>query len=240
VTYMESNLVKNGQYSYIRAMNFEKLQALSFSALLIMAPMAHTAGTPVMYRYHNDQGNMVVDFQVPNAHSAKGYEILNTDGIVIEVVPRELTAEEQKMVSARDKLLAEAVAEQERLRHWDESLLLRYSTIEDIEASRKRALSSLLINVSILKSNTRSLKQQVENYQAHAADIERRGGEVDLQRLGAIEDLQGEIQATERSIADRRQEMGEVEADYQMDIDRFEQLLDVVALRRSLLANESR
>ncbi len=90
------------------------------------------------------------------------------------------------------EVLAAAEAEQERLRQWDESLLLRYSTIEDIEAARSRALSSLLINVSILKSNTRSLKQQVENYQAQAANIERRGGEVDVQRLGAIEDLQGE------------------------------------------------
>ena len=193
-----------------------------------------------MYRYLNDQGNVVVDFQVPKTDIAKGYEILNTDGIVIEIVPRELTAEERKVANAKEKLLAEAAAEQERLRLWDESLLLRYSTIEDIEASRKRALSSLLINVSILKSNTRSLKLQVENYQAHAADIERRGEEVDVRRLGAIEDLQGEIQATERSIADRKREMEEVKADYQMDIDRFEQLLDVVALRRTLLANESR
>ena len=71
--------------------------------------------------------------------------------------------------------------------------MLRYSTIEDIEAARERALRDLRIRVSILKSNKRSLKQQVENYQAQAADLERSGKEVDVERLQVIEDLQGEI-----------------------------------------------
>jgi chromosome segregation ATPase len=204
------------------------------AAALMMLLMVQLAHSRPMYRYINDQGNVVLGYQVPTGDVKKGYEVLNEDGIVVEVVARELTDEERENISAQDKVLAAAEAEKERLRQWDESLLLRYSTIEDIEAARSRALSSLLINVSILKSNTRSLKQQVENYQAQAANIERRGGEVDVQRLAAIEDLQGEIEATERSIVERSREMQDVKAKYQMDMDRFEQLLDVVALRRSM------
>ena len=217
-----------------------KTHAFSVLALLALLASAPVALARDMYRYVNDQGNVVVGYQVPTNDVKKGYEVLNEDGIVIKVVPRELTEEELENVSAQEALAKAAEAEKERLRLWDESLLLRYSTVEDIEAARTRALSSLLINVSILKSNTRSIKQQVENYQTQAADIERRGGAVDVQRLAAIEDLQGEIAATERSIADRKQEMEIVEAEYQMDIDRFEQLLDVVELRRTLLANENR
>ncbi|MEH6568543.1 MAG: hypothetical protein V7709_05680 [Halioglobus sp.] len=212
------------------------LSVLGTALLLLVTQLAHSRS---MYRYINDQGNVVLGYQVPTGDVKKGYEVLNEDGIVIEVVPRELTDEERANVSAQDKVLAAADAEKERLRQWDESLLLRYSTIEDIEAARSRALSSLLINVSILKSNTRSLKQQVENYQAQAANIERRGGEVDVQRLAAIEDLQGEIEATERSILERNREMEEVKAKFQMDMDRFEQLLDVVALRRSMHSNST-
>ena len=116
-------------------------------------------------------------------------------------------------------------------------MLLRYSTVEDIEAARDRAVGSLQINLSILKSNTRSLKHQVENYQAQAAEIERGGREVDVQRLAAIEDLQNEISAIERSIVDRTKEMADVKAEYQLDIDRFEELLHVVELRRNMIAN---
>ena len=90
------------------------------------------------------------------------------------------------------------------------------------------------IRVSILKSNKRSLRQQVETYQSQAADQERLGRSVDAAHLTAIADLQGEIESTDRSIADREEEIDAVRASFQKDIDRFEQLLEVVELRRSL------
>ena len=181
---------------------------------------------------------MVVDYQVPPEYAAKGYEVLNEEGIVIKVVPRELTEEELEQQSIREMQAAAAAAEVERLKKWDESLLLRYSTIEDIEAAQERALRDLRIRVSILKSNTRSLKQQVENYQSVAADIERSGGTVDVARLTTIEDLQSEIAATERSIVDRKREIQLVQESFEKDIGRFHMLLEVVELRRTLLVRD--
>jgi len=191
-----------------------------------------------LYRYTNDQGNMVVDYQVPPEYVPKGYEILNEKGMVIEVVPRELSEEERANRDIQVRLAEEAQAEQERLREWDETLLLRYSTIEDIEAARERALSNLRIRVSILKSNKRSLKTQVENYQAQAADQERRGQPVDVKHVTAIEELQGEIAITESDIVDRQAEIEQVSSEYEADIDRFSRLLEVVELRRSLMQKE--
>jgi chromosome segregation ATPase len=191
-----------------------------------------------MYRYYDADGKMVVDYRVPDEYLSGGYEVLNEKGIVIEVVPRDLTEEEKAQRDNEEKQRLAAEAEAERLRKWDESLLLRYSTIADIEDARERALRELRIRVSILKSNKRSLKQQVENYQAQAADLERRGQEVDLERLQTIESLQREIAATDRAIADRQLEIEQVSDAYQADIDRFGQLLEVVELRRSLLAGD--
>ena len=188
-----------------------------------------------LYRYTNNEGNMVVDDRIPGEYSARGYEVLNEEGVVIKVVPRELTEEELQQRGIEEKLAAAAVAEKERLRKWDESLLLRYSTIADIEAARERALRDLRIRVSILKSNTRSLKQQVENYQAVAADTERSGGTVDLAQLTVIEELQSEIGVTERSIIDRQAEVESVQREFQLDINRFGMLLELVELRRTLL-----
>jgi chromosome segregation ATPase len=203
--------------------------------LTLVCASAVQAG--LMYRYINDQGNVVLDYRVPASDISKGYEILNEEGVVLQVIPRTLTDEERANVSTTEQLLADAKAERERLQAWDESLLLRYSSLEDIEAARDRALGSLLINLSVLKSNTRSLKSQVENYQTQAAGIERAGMEVDVVRLAAIEDLQGEISAIERSIIDRNQEMGDVRGEYQLDLDRFKQLLGVVEMRRNMTAN---
>jgi vacuolar-type H+-ATPase subunit I/STV1 len=204
-------------------------------AALLLAPWAVSQN---LYRYTNAEGTVVVDYQVPPEYVTGGYEVLNEKGVVVKVVPRELTEQERREQDAQRLLEQRALAEEQRLREWDESLLLRYSTIADIEDARERALRELRIRVNILKSNKRSLGQQVENYQAQAADIERRGGEVDIERLQVIEDLQGEIAATDRAIADRQREIEEVSAAYQADIERFTLLLEVVELRRKLLAQE--
>ncbi|WP_189477802.1 hypothetical protein [Parahalioglobus pacificus] len=202
-------------------------------AACLLLPVASAANSE-LYRYTNAEGNVVIDHRVPPEYVSAGYEVLNERGVVMRVVPRELTEEELANRSAQERLEAEALEEQKRLREWDESLLLRYSSIEDIEAARERELRDLQIRVSILKSNKRSLRQQVETYQAQAADQERLGRSVDAAHLTAIADLQGEIESTDRSIADREEEIDAVRASFQKDIDRFEQLLEVVELRRSL------
>jgi DNA repair exonuclease SbcCD ATPase subunit len=210
----------------------------SFVLVTVAALLSPVALAASLYRYTNEEGVTVVDYQVPAAYVGKGYEILNKDGVVVEVVPRELTGEEKKVRNAQQELEFEARAEERRLREWDESLLLRYSTIEDIEAARERALRDLRIRLSILKGNKRSLKQQVESYQAQAADLERSGREVDVARISAIEDIQAEIATTDRSINDRAEEIELVSAAYQKDIERFKQLLEVVELRQTMLARQ--
>ena len=232
-----SELVKCHFGPYIKVMNYMKPRPLPAVVSVLMLFCASTVHAGLLYRYINDEGNVVIDYRVPASDIKKGYEVLSEEGVVLRVIPRELTAEERDNVSSAEKRIAQTQAERERLRAWDESLLLRYSTVEDIEAARDRALGSLLINVSILKSNTRSLKQQVENYQVQAAEIERAGRDVDVVRLAAIEDLQNEISSIDRSIVDRNREMEDVRAEYQLDIDRFEQLLHFVELRRNMIAN---
>jgi hypothetical protein len=187
-----------------------------------------------LYRYRNAEGNVVVDYQVPVESISGGYEVLNNDGMVIKVVPRALTPEERKLADAESKREQEARAEQERLREWDESLMLRYSTVDDIEDARHRAMGELQIRMSILRGNRRALKQKVEGYQTQAANMERSGMTVDVERLRSIEILQSEIESTERDIEDRQREIEELEAAFDADVERFKMLRDVIELRQTL------
>jgi hypothetical protein len=192
-----------------------------------------------MYRYTNDEGHMVVAYQVPPEFIANGYEVLSPTGALLSVVPRQLDEGEREDLDSQARRERDAAEEQARLRQWDESLLLRYSTIEDIEAARDRALRDLRIRVSILKGKLRSLKQQVENYQSLAADQERVGNSVNAEHLTAIDDLQSEIASTERAVNDRQAEIAEVETSYERDIARFSTLLEVVEMRRAMASGES-
>jgi chromosome segregation ATPase len=204
-----------------------------FVGALLLSLAAVVEAKP-LYRYRNAEGVVVVGYQVPTDSVGGGYEVLNDKGMVIKVVPRELTAEERKAKDAEEKREQEARAEQERLRAWDESLLLHYSTVADIEDAQRRALGDLQIRMSILRGNRRSIKQTVENYQAQAADTERAGKSVDVERLRTIERLQDEIATIERDILDRQQEIEELSASFQADIERFGMLQDVVKLRQTL------
>jgi hypothetical protein len=185
-----------------------------------------------LYRYINSQGVLVIDYRVPPEVVDKGYDILNADGSIYKVVPRAPTEEE--MAEQASQIYRERVAaeESERLRKWDESLLLRYSSVADIEAARERGLRDLRIRISILQSNVRSLKSQVESNQARAADIERSGGKVPEEIVSAIHDLRDEMGETERAIEEREREVEVVQQSYARDIERFSSLLDQVELRR--------
>lgn len=205
----------------------------------IVAVLAVWAASPLVqaanfYRYTNDYGSIVVDFRVPAEYVNRGYEILNDDGMVIQVVPPALTSEQRNNEQARRKRELDASLEQRRLQEWDESLLRRYSTVEDIEAARDRALRDLKIRVSILKSNRRSLRQKIENAQARVAEAERVGGKPSSTDLDMIEETKREIDSTERAIADREAQIEAVRADFWADSQRFKQLKEVVELRRSL------
>lgn len=185
-----------------------------------------------LYRYINDDGVTVINYSISPEFVRRGYEILNPDGTVFKVVPRTLTKDELANRSGEAYLAQVEAEEAERLRKWDKSLLLRYSTLDDIEAARSRALRELRIRISILRGNVSALKLRVEANQLQAANIERSGGQVPVAVVGAITVLQGEITITERSIVEREREVDVVDQGFQRDIDRFALLLDRVELRR--------
>ena len=47
-----------------------------------------------LYRYINEQGNVVIDYTIPADYVSKGYEILNSNGQVIDKIEPEATGEE--------------------------------------------------------------------------------------------------------------------------------------------------
>lgn len=191
-----------------------------------------------LYKYKDQAGIPVINDRLPPEAVALGYEVLNDEGVVIRVVPPKMTEEELALQSAQEK---EAQAKREAAvaqKARDESLLMRYSSVADIEAARERALQSIRIRVSILKSNVRSAVQQIENYQAQAASIERAGGKVDVATAEAIEAARRRLASTQKALSEREIEIDQVIADYQIDIDRFKHLEDQVELRRALTTQD--
>lgn len=193
-----------------------------------------TALAENLYRYKNDDGVTVVGWHVPAKFAGRGYEVLNPLGKIVKVVPRQLSGSELNDKDLVERLERNAKAERARLAEWDQFLLLRYSTVEDIDAAQDRALSELQIRLSILVSNQRVARGRLETALSRLADIERRGESASQEDLEVIDNLRAEVAAVGRSIEERQGQVAGVNEDYARDRERFVQLQDVVLLRRSL------
>jgi len=200
----------------------------------MLALLSSYAFSDNLYRYKNDVGGTVVDWHVPAKFAGRGYEVLNSQGQVIEVVPRQLSEGELQNKDLVERLRQDAEVERARLAEWDKFLLLRYSSVEDIDAARERGLRELRIRLSILASNQRVSRSRLEALLARVADTERRGDVPLQQDVEAIAALRADIATTSRAIEEREAQVLEVTRDYGKDRARFEQLQDVVLLRRSL------
>lgn len=205
--------------------------AILYTVALIIVSPCEAAGQ--VYRYLNDKGVPVIDQRIPPEFVSKGYDILDAGTLqLIQRVPRQLTEEELRLRNTDEARAQLKVEEERRLKAWDESLMIRYSSVDDIEAARNRAVQDLQIRISILKSNLTSIKSRIEKDQQTAANIERRGGAVPSELLGKIQILRQEIEDTEQSIEIRKREIEDVRASFQRDIERFKKLADRVEMRR--------
>jgi hypothetical protein len=206
------------------------LYLLTALLLLVISP-AH--GGTELYRYLNDKGIPVIDDHVPPNMVGRGYDVIRADGALVKRVPRQLSKEELLLRNSDESRSRLKEDEELRLQAWDESLMLRYSDLGDIEAAQNRSLRDLNIRISILSSNLVAIKSQIEREQQKAANIERAGAKVPEELSQNIDVLRLEIVDTEQSILVREQELDSVRASYQRDMIRFKTLLERVQMRRN-------
>lgn len=175
----------------------------------------------VYYRYQNAQGNVVQSDRLPPEAVPSGYSIVSASGDVLQVVPRELTKQEKRQRDEAAALERARIAELERMRKWDQSLILRYSSADEIDAARERGIKEFDTRISILQSSLLALKSQIEAEQEAAANHLRRGRAVPDALSQRIVDLRGEVSYAEGAIEKLHQERQETALQYDRDKERF-------------------
>ena len=178
--------------------------------LLSFSTTALAAGN--LYRFRVD-GRVVIKDYVPAELAPLGYEVLNNRGMVIDVVPRELTAAE---IAERERKEAEQKALEERIerrRKADMDILRQYATIADIERALKRKLDDLESQITQQTLLQQDLRSKLEQQQERAAGYERNGQAVpdsltvDIQRLQrGLDDIGAGIAQREEGIVQLRQD----------------------------------
>ncbi|WP_024643578.1 hypothetical protein [Pseudomonas syringae] len=177
---------------------------LSLGILVPIIAQAADAPEARLYRYVDSRGVTVIDTQgVPPDYVAKGYEVLNGRGRVIQVVPPAPTAEQIRQADA-DKRQASA----------DAQLLSLYSSVAEVDRVKARKLAELDALVGVAQGNIQGLAAQQRNLQGQAADLERAGRPVPQTLVDQLNDLRDQQQKLQADITGYQAARAKAETDF--------------------------
>ena len=183
--------------------------------VLLVLVLGHSLSTnlnaeTILYRYKNEHGVQVINHSIPANYAQKGYEVINSSGEVLQVIPAAPSQDE----------IAEANRQRDILNTY-KILKRRYSTIEDIQGAKERKLANIETNISILKGNIGNLESAVADIVSRAADIERAGRSVPKALLDQLTATKAELKISGDLLRYREQEFKEVSLKYDSDISAF-------------------
>lgn len=180
--------------------------------------IAAEAQSADLYRYVNDKGITVLDRSVPPQHVSRGYEVLDGDGRVKQVVPAALTPEEREAARAAER-------EQQRRHSADETLLRLYSSLADLDRAYSRQVQQIENLIATSEAGILTLNAQRDDLQSRAAMQERAGRKVDAQLLRELAEVEAEQQRLQRLISNNRQDIATVNDTFASRRQRLQQLL---------------
>ena len=195
----------------------------SFSGVLagLLISVAAIGQQAQLYRYVDDKGVTVLGNRVPPEFVSRGYEVLDTNGRVREVIPAAPTPEELEA----DR---EARAAQAQQRQSDTTLLRLYSSQADLDRAHARQLAQIESLIQSARGEIDGVQDRREELQQRAAVQERAGREIDEQILQELAHTDNETQRLERLIEAKQAEIKEVRAKFVHQRARLGFLLGVI------------
>ena len=160
-----------------------------------------------LYRYRDDAGVTRMEPTIPAQYVDKGYDVLNSQGMLIRRVP------------AREALVTNDDSAQ---RIEDNSLLTSYSSVEEIAAHRDRRLSGVQRQIEIIMSDRRvisgELDMEIRSASAYRAD----GNPVPEEIDSRIAELDGMIKSLDQQMLQRAEEKQQITDEFTAKIERFQ------------------
>ncbi|GGE77128.1 hypothetical protein GCM10011533_31800 [Streptosporangium jomthongense] len=189
------------------------------SALLLFSSMSVQAEAG-MYRYTDEEGQIVISNTIPQSATKRGYDILNSNGRVVETIPPAPTEEEIAAREAEKQRQKELAIQREK----DAQLLKRFSHPDQAIKAMHRKLDELRGLIQLKRGNISVISSQLDNEQSRAANMERTGQEIPDAVLEKIRRLESQIRDIEREISWQTQEIESLKQSFEKDIKRLEEV----------------
>lgn len=171
-----------------------------------------------MFRYTDSAGNVILDDAITPEAITQGYEILNSQGIVIQTVPPAKTKEQLEQERAQALEDAQRKKEAALQQQSDTVLLQTFLTPEDLLRSRNSKIDAILVSINITQDEINRLTAQLAKQHQSAANAERTGRAVSPDLLASIKASENQIISNQKSLIERQEEMVQIitrgEAEY--------------------------
>lgn len=207
-----------------------KKSLLLFLSLILVSQAAFSKN---FYRYKDSDGRLIVKDYLPDEAVITGYEVINEDGRVLQVVPAEMTAKEKEAQRIKEEQLEALRKKQMEERRRDILLMRQYKTIDDIKRTEKNQTAALRANIDLLNAHNSNLTNKLEELQSRAANFERQGKAVPQNTLKEIEATKSQIQTNDASINRYEEKIKSIEKQFQSDLVRFKELQAQQLIERS-------
>jgi hypothetical protein len=178
--------------------------------LLVVLLLVSAAEAKELYRYRDSAGVLVTADTIPPLAAAGGYEIVNGQGRVLQVIVAQAPS-----INSLDQ------------DKQDQYLLASFSRVSEIAKLKQRKLALLARDIDNLANNLASLMVREFRLTAEGANMEMAGEEVSLDLLARIGQTRAERAELEQRLADRRRDRARIGALYDGYQQRFRQLLDI-------------
>jgi hypothetical protein len=205
------------------------LQLLAVMTLLWVSSAVADSKESEVYRWTDNEGVMHYGDRIPPEFAATGHTVLNEQGIEIDRIDGEKTAEEK----AEQKRRAELIAEQRKTRDAallrDKVLLSTYLSIDEIEALRDRRIELVAGQIRVtqiyldnLREKILKLEKEAQRFSPYSTNANARPIDEKLSR--ELSDTLDSIMLYEQNLARSRREQNQLVAKFSADIDRFKEL----------------
>jgi hypothetical protein len=205
-----------------------RLLPSAFALLLALACAAGSAWAQdsgkggVVYRWVDEHGVVHYGDTVPPKYARDQRELLNSEGVVVGHVDAEKTPAQ---LAAEARAQAKRLAQKQR----DYFLLSTYASVTDIESLRDERLSQLQAQQTAAQQYVQSLQSRLGSLESRAQEYKPYSSRPNAPRMPdelAQELVQtaSEVRLQDQAIQARTQQEAQVRAQFQSDIERFEQL----------------
>jgi len=195
------------------------------TAAILTALALFMSATPLAadtYRWKDKNGEIHYGESVPPEYADQPYDVINSQGIVIEHVedPTEqvVAAEEEK---PEKKERAPLISEEERRIQSDRLLVIRYSSEDDIQKQLELELAQVGYDRKVMSQSFESTSSALRSQISQAADKQRAGQPITAEQQAEIDQLYARLDQDKKQLAANKVREEKIRTRYADDLERY-------------------